>query len=113
MKICQFCQKETVYVPQKSSANYAFKAYFCYNCKVEYIDNSITNTQYSIYTKINNKTYRFSVYKDYAILWFIAYPGIPGLSLNRGSTIIKYFDYIISLTPDNIEEKIETILTFI
>lgn len=122
---CKFCSKTADYSPIHELDSTVFQqrllVYFCSDCKAEYLVYKRSNKLYStsLYTKINDRLYRWSVIsEDSAQLWLVKEPGLPGISINKGLSIVKSFfplegDAIPALTPENINEKIRTWLVFL
>jgi len=96
--------------------------FYCDICQAEYLykDDTWELLTYSIYTAIDNKTYRWSMAGETAQLWFIREPGIPGVKKNKGLHSIQVFGKVTSqlitpipdITPTNINDKLKIILTF-
>jgi hypothetical protein len=120
--ICKYCNQEVPYRPIEDMERYNVKVHFCDSCQAEYLiwSNGVRNSV-SLYTSINDKMYRWSVYKDItATLWWIKTPGEPGTRVNKDLTVIKSFgdrdddtDPLPILTPSNIREKLRTWLIFL
>lgn len=111
MLFCKFCAAQTDYSPIKEMRSRSIDVFFCDPCQTEYVKISsmseIWNT--SIYIKLNDNTYRWSVNKYGGQLWRIKNPGIPGQRINEDLYMIKSFSIndIPDITPSNIMEKIK------
>jgi hypothetical protein len=110
MIICQFCQKEPTHAPLKEMEEYKVDVYFCHDCKSEYLvfrDKQFINSV-SLYTEINNKTYRVTNIRDAAVqLWYIKTPGIPGTRKNENlEMLVAFKEHLPHVTPENINEKV-------
>src|SRR4051812_47571370 len=110
-KKCTFCLKEAPHSPILEMERHGVEIYFCHECKAEYlyfVGGTLAGT--SLYTEINNKTYRWSFNSTgSAQLWFIKEPGEPGVRKNENLVPIKYFSYdekVPQITPTNINEKL-------
>lgn len=121
MKTCQFCQKDTVYVPLKVSPKHTFQVYWCNDCNAEYLSNEDVHSIH-LYTMVGSRMYRWSINRnDLQIeepysgsVWFIGEPGEPGIRPNRKLKLLKTFkDPIPQITPQNIERKLRFILVFL
>jgi hypothetical protein len=122
---CKFCPKLADYSPihELDSNAQVFQErlliYFCSDCRAEYLVYKKSNKLYSasLYTKINDRVYRWSVLSEgSAQLWLVKEPGTPGISINKGLSMVKAFfqpDSVPALTPENINEKIRTWLVFL
>ncbi|CAM6006096.1 unnamed protein product [Sphagnum balticum] len=86
------------------------------------IANFLPFNSISLYTKINDKIYRWTVYKGIqGTLWWVKDPGKPGTRVNKDLVAIKSFgseniddpDFLPVLTPSNINEKLRTWLTML
>jgi len=111
-RLCNFCQKETIYVPLIVSPKHQFEVYYCYDCEAEYVDNT---GGIHLYTTLNGTMYRWSIEVGGTIgrLWRVGEPGIPGERPNRKMRLIKNFkEHIPEITPQNIQEKLKLILVF-
>ena len=129
VKICDFCNKETKYVPLTvgyKSRSLGFttggpkprtiKVHFCSGCQAEYVfwgDNPSVN----LYTTVNGNLYRWS--KDTLLgnagrLWHVKDPGIPGIKQNSNLHMLKSFDVDIpDITPHNVNEKVRFMLLWL
>jgi hypothetical protein len=124
---CQFCPRLADYSPihELDSNAQVFQErlliYFCSDCRAEYLVYKKSNKLYStsLYTKINDRVYRWSVLSEgSAQLWLVKEPGTPGISINKGLSMVKSFfppegEDVPTLTPENINEKIRTWLVFL
>jgi hypothetical protein len=128
--ICKFCQKEVPYSPLEltgKSRGRVIHVYFCNDCKAEYVFfvKSEDMFSYSLYTVINGRTYRWAVYSNTSpaphsntspaprgVLFHVGEPGIPGVKANAKVKQIIALHDVPDLTPQNIEAKVRTILTF-
>lgn len=125
---CRFCQKETVYVPLtiKYKARSAgittslpkpkvIPVYYCYDCRAEYaFFGGLLNVH--LYTTIKDRMYRWSVEWDGSMgrLWYVGMPGTPGKAENKDLRLVKDFKQTYpKITPQNIQEKLRFILTFL
>ena len=116
--ICQFCQKEAVYVPLQVSKKHTFKVHYCYSCQTEYVDHSYDpKPTVNLYTTIGNRMYRWTIMQDedttIGYLWYIGEPGVPGQRPNRKLKLLKTFHVPPSINPSNVEQKIRFILLFL
>ncbi len=120
---CRFCQKEARYVPISRRTRTLF-IYFCDDCQAEYVffepGENAPLFSYNLYTVINDQTYRWSVYpggsgddKPLGTLSSIGEPGIPGERYNRRVRRVTSFEDFPEMTPQNVEQKIRIILTFL
>lgn len=126
-KICDFCHRETKYVPlvikatvPNFGANVAarqrsIRVHFCYGCQAEYVFWLGPNGEPTVhlYVSINDAVYRWSVDSDgiFGRLWHIKEPGVPGVKQNTKSDLLKTFKgNLPDITPQNIDEKIRFIL---
>lgn len=120
-KPCSFCGQAAGYAPVPAMERHGASVYFCHPCQAEYVyfDNTNYLSNTSLYTKINDKTYRWSVQSaGPAQIWHIAKPGAPGLFKNEGVSLVKSFntnngDVIPQLTPQNVNEKLRVWLVFL
>lgn len=122
---CKFCPKMADYSPIHELDSTVFQdrllVYFCSDCRAEYLVYKKSNKVYStsLYTKINDRVYRWSVLsEDNAQLWLVKEPGTPGISVNKGLSMVKSFpskdgEPLPALTPQNINEKIRIWLVFL
>jgi hypothetical protein len=115
-RICRFCQQIAPYTPLEDMELHGIKVYYCFSCQAEYIywrDGTIANT--SLYTSINDKMYRWSVYpNDGMRLWYFRVPGIPGARANKGGKVLFHIENnYANITPQNVEAKIRNILLFL
>jgi hypothetical protein len=113
--ICRFCQNPAEHKPLPEAETLAMEIYFCFTCGAEYSTYSgRLNIYYSLYTFINNRLYRWSTGGVSSYLYYISVPGIPGVKVNSGVTLVTSFDSeLLNITPQNINEKIKTILMFL
>jgi hypothetical protein len=88
---------------------------FCHTCLAEYMfyrDGHLSH--YSLYTTIGDRMYRWTQIKMYGYLRYVAEPGVPGVSPNKGMQMIKSFTVDVpDITPTNINEKLRTYLVFL
>ena len=117
-RLCDFCQKETVYCPITiSKKQRKLTTYFCYDCKAEYVCWSGANvTARHLYTVIDEKCYRWSVtmISNVGHIWLILEPGIPGKQANKKLELVRVFkEDVPIITPDNIKDKLSTYLLFL
>jgi hypothetical protein len=121
--VCKYCNQEVPYRPLAQMEQHNVKVHFCDTCQAEYLfwSNGVQNS-ISLYTSINDKIYRWTVYKDIqGTLWWVKDPGEPGSRVNRNLVAIKSFgtedsddpDFLPVLTPSNIKEKLRTWLIFL
>lgn len=120
--ICKYCNQEVPYRPLEVMERHNIKVHFCDACQAEYLywANGVQNSV-SLYTVINSKTYRWTVYKEIqATLWWVKTPGEPGTRVNQDLTMLKSFggrddepDPLPILTPTSINEKLRTWLIFL
>jgi hypothetical protein len=118
-KPCSHCGGFAGYAPIPEMDYHEADVYFCHRCQAEYIYFRGTGNlaSVSLYTTINGKMYRWSTNRTIGQLWRIKIPGIPGEKKNEGVEMIRSFnpdvgEAIPNITPENIEEKIRTILVF-
>lgn len=123
--ICRFCQKETVFVPLKikhkarspsvQDTTRVIPVYYCYDCQAEYaFFGSLLNVH--LYATIKDRMYRWSIEWDGAMgrLWYVGKPGIPGQTTNKEMQLVKDFKQTYpKITPQNIQEKLRFLLTFL
>ena len=117
MKTCQFCQKDTVYVPLQVSAKHTFHVYWCNECSAEYLSSDGHDAAH-LYVMINNRMYRWTYHTDkrgtVGLLWFIGEPGEQGVRPNRKLKLLKSFKGALpQITPQNVERKLRFILVFL
>jgi hypothetical protein len=120
--LCQFCQTETAYAPLMDMKGHA-EIFFCSNCQAEYLyytygTETISAFSISLYTEINDKMYRWTIYRDFyihrATLWWVGDPGIPGVKSNRKMKCLwSCSEEMPELTPQNVKEKISHWLSFL
>ena len=112
---CIYCKKECEVYEVPSYHKNLYEAYECFNCKVPviYTFEFLTKqmTEICFYLVHNDRVYE-------AILQLS--PKITKLNLidpdedhNDERPSFKEFDYLLDITPDNFENKLETILTFL
>lgn len=114
MKDCQFCQKETTYLPLTHAGRH-FDVHYCFGCRTQYVKWAHINNVH-LYTLINDRMYRWSIEMDGRLgrLWYIAEPGTPGKIADKGVELIKNFGAAYpTINPSNIQEKLKFILTFL
>jgi hypothetical protein len=118
--ICKYCNNEAEYEPLPvfhGGSTRLLSVYYCRPCQAEYIcytkDSQLW--RYHLYTTINNKMYRWSAHSSVegGRLWYIGEPGIPGKQPNKGLVELKYLKDLQNITPQNIADKISTLLPFI
>lgn len=111
MIICSFCQTSVPPAPIQSLAAFGIDVYFCYTCNAEYVDykNKIT---VSLYTSIEDKLYRWSIYDHAHRLYSYKTFGIPGKSVNTGAKLLATLPPS-DIHPHNVRNKIKLFLTFI
>ena len=122
VRICKFCNQEAAYKPLKEM-NLFFDIYFCEPCLAEYLyySSSISGTEedlwaYSLYTYINEQLYRWNVsMSGSGLIWHIKEPGVPGVTPNRKTKLIKSITQnpLPIITPQNINERLRTWITFL
>ncbi len=110
---CIYCKKEVPPAPLPEMESLGATVFFCHACKTEYVfwsDGELAS--HSLYTKINDRTYRWTVGAGVCQLWYIGDPGEPGVRVNKNMQSIKAFNFKNSpnITPNNIQQKIRTIL---
>lgn len=122
---CKFCSKQAVYSPIQGQQAEALRkrllVYFCSDCRAEYLLYRQSHNLYStsLYTKVNDRMYRWSVMEPgFALLWLVKQPGTPGITINKGLSVVKSFDpmkgeMVPSITPENINEKVRIWLVFL
>lgn len=116
---CKFCQKDAEYLPlnlrTKSGHSRLIHVNYCFTCNAEWAywaDNMISVAEH-LYTNINSKKYRWSLYNNVGRLYYIEWPGIPGIQANSGVKLLKSFNEYSGITPQNIETKIKFMLTYL
>jgi hypothetical protein len=112
-KLCNFCQKETVYVPLSINPKYKFEVHYCYDCAAEFVDKPAA---VHLYKEINNRMYRWSVEEvgNMARIWYVGEPGVPGRRPNRKMRLVKSFkENFPQVNPKNIERKLRFMLLFL
>ena len=102
--------------------------YWCAKCSLETIDwHQSKRVSWSLYTEINGRTFRWTTYSDqpdYATLWRIGIPGIPGETINQDVKCVAAFgldaggalhagNIIPEITPQNIVTKVSIYLAFL
>lgn len=116
---CKFCQDQATYAPLNEMEVHGVKVFFCHECQAEYVvfpDGTVAST--SLYTKINQKMYRWTVTSvGNGIIYHVVEPGIPGVKKNKLS-MVKHFNSkdgqaIQNLTPQNVNDKLKTWLIFL
>lgn len=121
MKTCQFCLKDTVYVPLQVSPKHTFHVYWCNDCSAEYLSRDGVSSTH-LYTLISGRMYRWSINQNEhnivepytGSLWFIGEPGEPGVRPNKKLKLLKTFkDPLPQITPQNVERKLRFILVFL
>lgn len=122
-KYCKFCNNPVAYTPLKEmEEKFAIKIFYCYTCNAEYLffsRNEILSQEpssVSLYVDIGDKTYRWTVSAHgVGRLWLIGKPGIPGQKINEDMRSVILFNETdkISITPQNIEAKVRSWLTFL
>jgi hypothetical protein len=118
--VCSFCQQPPVYAPLEDMDQYGWKVYYCAECQAEYVYwdaeklNVYQDAAVHLYTFINEKLYRWSMYPDGSVrIWHFQEPGLPGVRPNRkGKVLLHVEKNPPTVTPQNIEAKIRTILLF-
>jgi hypothetical protein len=115
---CKFCKGDAFFRPLKEMEVLEVHVHFCDKCQAEYLRfNDGTIASVSLYTKINDHMYRWTVTSARtAQLWRVKDPGIPGTRVNRNLEPVMGFeigDTIPEITPDNVEDKIRTWLVFL
>ena len=71
---------------------------------------------HSLYVYIDDNLYRWTIpILGGGHIWFIKFPGIPGIKKNKGLKLIKSFknEIMPEINPQNIMEKIKTYLMFL
>lgn len=123
--ICHFCGKETSHVPLEKVS--FIKIYFCYSCRAEYTQWGPVKASVFVhlYTTINDKVYRWTTcetsfqeqqeqQKQHGSIWYIQYPGLPGVRPNKGTKRLKEFrSNLPTITPDNVNAKLKFMLLFL
>ena len=95
---------------------YDVEVHFCDTCQTEYLYWSDDEPlSWSLYTIVNGKMYRWTYSMNgTALLYFVKEPGIPGTRKNNG--LEKLYSCPIDagpeMTPQNVADKIKTILVF-
>lgn len=114
-KPCQFCGLDANYTPLDKMERHSVGVHFCYNCNAEFLYyKSGAKASFSLYTKINNKLYRWTVAGQSGTIWYVDKPGVPGVSVNEGMTAVKtFYDDVPDITPQNINDKLKTWLLFL
>lgn len=115
---CMFCPNMAGYSPLGEMEYFRVSVYFCHNCNAEYLYyRDGTRASHSLYIKIEEKTYRWTVTcAGEAVLFYVKEPGIPGVKKNEGLTAIMSFnkdDKYPYITPQTIETKIRVWLPFL
>ena len=90
-------------------------AYFCYDCNYEYAPIGGMKNHH-LYKKLSTGMYRWSYDEttQTARVWYIGKPGVPGESPNEDLKLLKSFeDNHSDVNPDNVEEKLKLVLTFL
>ena len=63
--ICDFCQTSPAHAPVPTMEQRGIKVYFCTTCDAEYIYfRDGTRCSVSLYTKLHDKTYRWTLGKN-------------------------------------------------
>lgn len=115
--ICQFCNKKCVKGERETKR---WWWWICNTCDVSYLTSlrgelsmmefksPIQNDkQYTVHLALKSKT--TSIYACYNISYFKG-----GVSLSiHGADIIKTFNHLLDVTPQNFQNKLQTILTFL
>lgn len=90
-------------------------AYWCEKCYYEYAPlGGMIN--HHLYKMIGDRMFRWSYEEttDVARIWYIGSPGIPGVSPNKDLKLLKTFEeHFPMVTPDNVEEKLKLVVTFL
>lgn len=109
---CDFCQKDTAYVPLTITSTRKFEVHYCYDCGAEFVENT---GGVHLYTEIRGKMYRWSMEEEGTVgrLWSVGEPGVPGIHPNRKMFLIKSFKNPPAITPQNINNKVKLILVFL
>lgn len=113
--ICRFCKNPAEHKPLPEAETLNMKIYFCFICGAEYSTYcGKLNIYYSLYTFINDRLYRWSTGGVTSYLYYISGPGTPGMKANSGVALVTSFNTdLVQMTPQNVNEKIKTILTFL
>lgn len=123
---CKFCGQNATYAPLRAMENYQISVYYCFHCSAEYLywKGSKNTISTSLYAKINDKMYRWTVTDFSGTLWYVKTPGEPGTRVNHDlERIVSFgpgfhsfgFDLnqpIPEITPQTIVAKIKTWLLF-
>lgn len=117
--ICRFCRKEAPHIPIKELERIGVKNYWCETCRAEYLiweDSEITNSC-TLYTTIKDKCYCWSTTATgRAALWYVEDPGELGKEMQKNRRVLFSIaprDNQPTITPENVNQKIKTMLVFL
>ena len=120
---CQFCPGEAAYAPLEVMTQHGSEIFFCATCQAEYIyytynTSDIKAISISLYTELKDKMYRWTIFTDSTgvrnSLWYVKEPGLPGVKPNRKlKCLLSYREEMPPITPQNIQSKISSWLTFL
>jgi len=113
--ICKFCHRQSSPSDLPIFKNRGISIFFCFPCNSEYLVHSgYPHKDYiNLYHNYNNFLYKFSIHSSASYLYQINSPGKPGKSFNKDIHLIKSFDSFLNISPDNINEKLQSYLVFI
>lgn len=115
--ICQFCQKEPNLSTIEEAVRMNVRRYWCGNCMAEYLmwEGDETINSMSLYTQRGEKTYRWTTTSTgRAILYYV-----PVMFTNQHFSRCEVLfslgpeDNHPKITPDNVADKIKTMLIFL
>lgn len=115
---CLYCKKPTETYEVPSYHKNLYQVYECTNCKVPvmFTFENLTKTlkEISFYLKRKDGIYELVLQLGPKITKINKIPIDPEEEdPNSERESFKEFDYLLEITPDNFESKLETILTFI
>lgn len=116
---CRFCQKPAQQHTISELEKIGVNQHWCEECQAEYLiwkDSEVFNCC-SLYTNIKDKRYCWTTTATgRAVLWYIKTPGKPGEEIDRDREVLYSMepqDNQPTITPENISQKIKTMLVFL
>lgn len=117
--ICRFCQQTALNIPIKVLDRIGVRHHWCETCQAEYLrfEDSDTINSCTLYTTIKDKCYCWATTgTGRAALWYVENPGELGKEISRDREVLFSLaprDNQPTITPENVNQKIKTMLVFL
>lgn len=117
--ICQFCQRKVPYISIRELEKIGVENHWCDVCRAAYLiwkDSDVPDSC-SLYTIIKDKCYCWTTTATgRAALWYVKNPGELGKELTHDRELLFSMapeDNQPKITPENVSQKIKTMLVFL